>query len=140
MAMVDLAANGNGRPIALAEVARRQEISLSYLEQLFVRLRRNGLVSAARGPGGGYRLSQPAAEMRIADIVLAVDEPLEATRCRAGSGRGCMTGQGRCMTHELWEALGNEIQRFLASVTLADVVERRIGSDAAPPRATAAAE
>lgn len=126
MAMADLAHHSNGRPVALAEVADRQEISLSYLEQLFGRLRRGGLVSSVRGPGGGYMLARSAGEMRIADIILAVDEPIKATRCTPGSPTGCHSHKGRCLTHDLWEELGNQIYLYLSSVTLADVCERRI--------------
>src|SRR6266852_3216868 len=130
MAMADLArhsANGvGGEPVRLSEIARRQEISLPYLEQLFGKLRRGGLVVATRGPGGGYRLAQPAAEMRIADIIVAVDEPIKATRCRSDSSKGCLGRTGRCLTHDLWEELGRQITVFLESVTLADVLERRV--------------
>ena len=130
MAMADLARHtGNGeadQPVPLAEVAQRQEISLNYLEQLFGKLRRGGLVVAARGPRGGYRLAQPAAELRIADIILAVNEPIKATRCRSDSTKGCLGRTGRCLTHDLWEELGRQIEVFLASVTLADVLERRV--------------
>jgi Rrf2 family iron-sulfur cluster assembly transcriptional regulator len=144
MAMADLArhaADKSGEPVKLAEIAERQEISLPYLEQLFAKLRRGGLVVAARGPGGGYRLTQPADELRIADIVLAVDEPLKATRCKSESSKGCLARTGRCLTHDLWEELGRQIEVFLASVTLADVLERRVlgrARGAAPvPRAAA---
>jgi Rrf2 family iron-sulfur cluster assembly transcriptional regulator len=130
MAMVDLAAqtaaHGTAKPVALGEIAERQGISLSYLEQLFGKLRRAGLVLSARGPGGGYRLAFPAAETRIADIILAVDEPIKATRCEVGSPRGCLGGRSRCLTHDLWEELGNQIHMFLTSVTLDDVVRRRV--------------
>ncbi|WP_439580335.1 Rrf2 family transcriptional regulator [Elioraea sp.] len=130
MAMADLAARTlqapNGKPVTLAEIAARQGISLSYLEQLFGRLRRAGLVLSARGPGGGYRLAYPAAETRIADIVLAVDEPIRATRCAIGSPKGCLGGRSRCLTHDLWEELGNQIHLFLASVSLEDVVAKRV--------------
>jgi Rrf2 family protein len=89
MAMADLAGNEGGtRPVSLAEIAKRQEISLSYLEQLFAKLRKGGLVRSVRGPGGGYRLSRPASELRIADIILAVDEPIATTRCKTGSPLG----------------------------------------------------
>src|SRR5438477_4533456 len=98
MALVDLASQSDGRPVSLADIAQRQEISLSYLEQLFAKLRRGGLVRSVRGPGGGYRLSRPSAELRIADIILAVDEPIAATRCEAGSTRGCTTTGARCVT------------------------------------------
>jgi Rrf2 family iron-sulfur cluster assembly transcriptional regulator len=126
MAMVDLARHSDGKPVALNEIARRQEISLSYLEQLFARLRRGGLVISARGPGGGYKLARPADETRIADIMTAVDEPLKATRCEIGSPRGCTGHQGRCITHDLWEELGRQIQIFLSTVSLADVVNKRV--------------
>lgn len=126
MALVDLAANDAGRPIALAEIADRQEISLSYLEQLFAKLRRGGLVTSVRGPGGGYQLAHAAEETRISDIILAVDEPIRATRCQPGQPFGCRGNQSRCMTHDLWEELGNQIYLFLSSVTVADVVSRRV--------------
>jgi Rrf2 family iron-sulfur cluster assembly transcriptional regulator len=140
MAMADLAGHENGRAVPLADIARRQEISLSYLEQLFAKLRRQGLVKSVRGPGGGYRLSRPADEMRVADIILAVDEPLRATRCVPGM-KGCMTASIRCVTHDLWEELGQQIHVFLSSITLADVVGRRVLGRAQPCRpASAAAE
>jgi Rrf2 family transcriptional regulator, iron-sulfur cluster assembly transcription factor len=126
MAMADLAHHSNGKPVALAEVADRQEISLSYLEQLFGRLRRGGLVSSVRGPGGGYMLARGPEQMRIADIILAVDEPIKATRCTPGSPNGCHSHRGRCLTHDLWEELGNQIYLYLSSVTLADVCEQRV--------------
>jgi len=126
MAMVDLATHGNGRPVALAEIADRQAISLSYLEQLFAKLRRGGLVGSVRGPGGGYLLAHAADATRIADIVLAVDEPIRATRCMPGSPKGCTGDTSRCMTHDLWEELGNHIHLFLSSVTLDDVCEKRV--------------
>ena len=126
MAMADLAYHSNGKPVALAEVADRQEISLSYLEQLFGKLRRGGLVNSVRGPGGGYLLARSLDDMRIADIILAVDEPIKATRCNAGSPAGCHSHKGRCLTHDLWEELGNQIYLYLSSVTLADVCDRRV--------------
>ncbi len=127
MAMADLAGHdGATRPLSLAEIAKRQEISLSYLEQLFAKLRRGGLVRSVRGPGGGYRLSRPAAELRIADIIMAVDEPMTATRCTSGSPKGCTGTTTRCVTHELWEELGRQIHVFLSSVSLADVVEHHV--------------
>jgi len=132
MAMADLArregALGEGdRAVALAEIAARQQISLSYLEQLFARLRRRGLVVSARGPGGGYRLAKTAGETNIADIVLAVDEPLRATRCSAKS-KGCMLKGERCLTHDLWEDMGRHLESYLASISLADVVGGRLGA------------
>lgn len=134
MAMADLARREGdaARAVALAEIAARQEISLSYLEQLFARLRRKGLVTSARGPGGGYRLARTAEATSIADIVHAVDEPLRATRC-VSAGKGCMIKGERCLTHDLWEDLGHRIEDYLASVSLADVVLGRLG----PARAAA---
>ena len=126
MAMVDLARNGRGSPIALADIADRQEISLSYLEQLFAKLRRGGLVKSVRGPGGGYLLARDPDQTRISDVILAVDEPIRATRCEPNSPVGCHTDKSRCLTHDLWEELGNQIHLYLSSVTLADVVNRRI--------------
>ena len=127
MAMTDLAAHGADRAVSLAEIAARQQISLPYLEQLFARLRRGGLVRSVRGPGGGYRLSKTIAETRISEIVLAVDEPIRATRCAGGAapGKGCMASGEQCLTHGLWEALGEKIEDYLASVSLEDVIERR---------------
>ena len=128
MAMADLARNGADRAVSLAEIATRQEISLSYLEQLFARLRKSGLVKSVRGPGGGYRLAREACETAVAEIVLAVDEPIRATRCVAhGSPKGCMLAGERCITHNLWEDLGEEIHRYLAGVSLEDVVMNRTG-------------
>jgi len=139
MAMADLARHGRERAVSLAEIASRQEISLSYLEQLFARLRRANLVKSVRGPGGGYRLARHADETWIADIVLAVDEPIRATRCAGqGSPRGCMIAGERCITHDLWEGLGQEIHRYLARVSLGDVIERRAGLGAADPAEAAA--
>ncbi len=126
MAMVDLASRASQRPVALADIAERQEISLSYLEQLFAKLRRGGLVKSVRGPGGGYLLARTAAEMHISDIILAVDEPIRATRCRPGSAKGCTGDSSRCLTHDLWEELGNQIYLFLSAITLEDVCFRRV--------------
>ena len=126
MAMADLAKRGEAsRAVTLADIARRQDISLPYLEQLFARLRRRGLVKSVRGPGGGYRLARAADETAVADIVTAVDEPIEAVRC--GSGPiGCMPGGVRCLTHDLWDDLGRHIHDYLASVTLEDVISGRL--------------
>ena len=137
MAMADLAGNAGeskpeSRPVALADIAARQDISLSYLEQLFAKLRRGGLVTSVRGPGDGYRLSRPSGELRIADIIMAVDEPIAATRCKPGSTKGCTKSGARCVTHDLWEELGQQIHVFLSSVSLADVVERRVLGRAKP--------
>jgi Rrf2 family iron-sulfur cluster assembly transcriptional regulator len=128
MAMTDLALRGEGRPVTLAEIAARQEISLAYLEQLFSRLRRRGLVKSVRGPGGGYKLARTAADTSVADVVLAVDEPLQATRCSGHGVIGCMAGGARCLTHDLWAETGRVIRDYLASVSLADVVAGRLHS------------
>ena len=130
MAMADLARRQDEpcRAVALADIAARQEISLSYLEQLFARLRRQGLVKSARGPGGGYRLAREADAVSIADIVHAVDEPLRVTRCQT-LGPGCMTKGERCLTHDLWEDLGGKIEDYLASVSLAGVILGRLGAN-----------
>jgi Rrf2 family iron-sulfur cluster assembly transcriptional regulator len=127
MAMAHLASReGGAGPVSLGEIAESQEISLSYLEQLFAKLRKGGLVVSVRGPGGGYRLSRSASELRVADIIVAVDEPISATRCKAGSPKGCTGTTARCLTHDLWEELGRQIHVFLSSVSLADVVEKRV--------------
>ena len=132
MAMTDLAsqdASGAGRgAVSLADIAARQQISLAYLEQIFARLKRRGLVESVRGPGGGYRLARSAAETTVAQVVLAVDEPLRAIRCATASDKGCMKGGARCATHALWDALGSQIESFLAGVSLEDVAEGRVGA------------
>jgi Rrf2 family transcriptional regulator, iron-sulfur cluster assembly transcription factor len=135
MALVDLASQGEGHPVALADIAERQEISLSYLEQLFAKLRRGGLVRSVRGPGGGYLLVRSAEETRISDAILAVDEPIRATRCKPGTNLGCRSNKSRCLTHNLWEELGNQIHMFLSSVSLADVCNRRLPGNRRPPAA-----
>ncbi len=134
MALVDLASHSEGRPISLADIAERQEISLSYLEQLFAKLRRGGLVNSVRGPGGGYLLARSADETRIADIILAVDEPIRATRCTPGQPFGCRSNRTRCQTHDLWEELGNQIYLYLNSVSLGDVIGQRIMGTGTPIR------
>ena len=125
MAMTELAGREGARATPLAQIAQRQQISQPYLEQLFARLRRRGLVLSVRGPGGGYRLARPAGELSVADVVTAVDEPLRATRC-ASEGVGCMRGGVRCLTHDLWEETGRQIEDYLASVSLADVLAGRL--------------
>lgn len=118
IALVDVAQNSGARPVALAEVAERQQISLSYLEQLFGKLRRYGLVSSVRGPGGGYRLAKTLPQITVADIILAVDEPIDATRCHGL--QNCKDDQ-KCLTHDLWENLNKVIFDYLHSVNLADL-------------------
>lgn len=126
MAMVDLAGSFERGPVKLADIAERQELSLSYLEQLFARLRRAGLVRSIRGPGGGYLPCRCPSEVTIADIVLAVDEPIRATRCNSDDSKGCRTDRRRCQTHDLWEELGNQIYLFLNAVTLNDVLTGQV--------------
>lgn len=128
MAMVDLAKTTScgSEPVSLSDIAARQAISLSYLEQLLGKLRRNGLVKSVRGPGGGYLLSRSYEDIRISDIITAADEHLSATRCAAGSAEGCNADKSRCLTHDLWDELTNQIIMYLSSVSLADVCEKRV--------------
>lgn len=124
MAMADIASHSSGEPVSLAVIAERQHISQEYLEQLFLKLRKSGMVESARGPGGGYRIVKDPEDIRIADIVLAVDEPLQVTRCTGDAIEGCVDGQ-KCITHDLWSALGRQIHGFLAAITLGDVINKR---------------
>jgi Rrf2 family transcriptional regulator, iron-sulfur cluster assembly transcription factor len=121
-AMIDVAMFGTSGPVTLAAISERQKISLSYLEQLFGKLRRHGIVDSVRGPGGGYTLSRAAPELSVADIILAVDEPIDATQC--GGKENCHDDR-RCMTHELWAGLNAHIFAFLRSVTLAELVRQQ---------------
>ena len=119
-AMLDLALNAQERPITLSDISQRQGISLSYLEQLFSRLRKQGLVSSARGPGGGYRLSRDANEINVAQVIEAVDEKVSVTRC---GGKGdCQNGEA-CLTHKLWCALSDQIHGFLDGISLGSLVD-----------------
>ena len=119
-AMLDLALNQGARPVTLAGISRRQGISLSYLEQLFGKLRRHSLVDSVRGPGGGYTLAKQSESMSVAEIIIAVDEPIDATQC--GGKENCRE-EGRCMTHDLWATLNEKMYDYLASVKLSDLVE-----------------
>ncbi len=121
-AMLDLALHGTERPVSLADISGRQDISLSYLEQLFAKLRRNGLVTSVRGPGGGYRLSRGGDEIYVAQIVDAVNEKVDATGC--GGTADCQQGEV-CLTHHLWTDLSKQIHGFLSGISLANLVERR---------------
>jgi Rrf2 family iron-sulfur cluster assembly transcriptional regulator len=114
MAMADIGSQPGGGRVALADVAQRQDISQEYLEQLFSKLRRAGLVESQRGPGGGYWLSRPADAICIADIISAVDEPMQVTRCQGDAIDGCVKGE-KCVTHELWAALGRQVYGFLSA-------------------------
>lgn len=141
-AMIDVAMHGSHGPVTLAAVSGRQRISLSYLEQLFGKLRRSGLVDSVRGPGGGYNLAKPQAQVSVADIIQAVDEPIDATQC--GGKENCLDDR-RCMTHDLWMSLNDHIFSFLSGVSLADLVKQQQPADVAvlrdhrqPPAAGAA--
>jgi len=121
-AMIDVAMHSTAGPATLAGVAERQKISLSYLEQLFGKLRRSGLVESVRGPGGGYHLARSPETVTVADVIVAVDEPIDATQC--GGQENCHDDR-RCMTHELWANLNTHILDYLQSVTLADLVRQQ---------------
>ena len=119
-AMLDLSLNYGIRPITLADISDRQGISLSYLEQLFANLRRQGLVISSRGPGGGYRLSRSADDVTVLDVVSAVDEKVDATRCE---GKGNCDNGEQCLSHEIWQSLSDQIRLYLSSITLGQVVK-----------------
>ncbi len=138
MAMVDLATHQSEKPVGLAAIAQRQEIPLAYLEQLFSRLKKAGLVTSVRGPGGGYKLARAADAMNVAEIMYASDEPIKMTRCDTESHKGCMATKERCLTHDLWEGLTAQMRMYLGSITLADVCARRVQQKF--PRAHAAPE
>jgi len=121
-AMVDLAMQRGSGPVTLAEISQRQKISLSYLEQLFGKLRRRALVDSVRGPGGGYCLSKDTAQVSVADIILAVDEPIDATQC--GGKENCRDEQ-KCITHDLWARLNDRIFDYLGAVTLKQLVDEQ---------------
>ena len=121
-AMLDVTIHAVSGPVSLADISERQGISLSYLEQLFSRLRKNGLVTSVRGPGGGYRLGRCSAEIAISDVIAAVNESVDATKC---SGKGnCQDGE-ECLTHSLWQGLSKRIEEFLQSISLAELVAKR---------------
>ena len=120
-AMFDIAIHHQDGPVSLSDISARQGISLSYLEQLFGRMRRRGLVASTRGPGGGYSLAHPADQIAIADIISAVDENVDATRCQ---GSADCQNQQRCLTHELWEDLSSQIHAFLSRISLADAINK----------------
>ncbi len=127
-AMLDLAFHSEKKPVTLTDIATRQTISLSYLEQLFARLRRAGMVIGVRGPGGGYKLSRVAAEINIADIIAAVDEPIDSTKC--GGEGNCQDGLP-CLTHNLWMGLSEQIRTYLQGISLGELLEREPISDIA---------
>jgi len=136
-AMLDLAVHAINGPITLADISQRQGISLSYLEQLFAKLRKNELVTSARGPGGGYRLSREANAINVAEIITAVDEKVDATRCeREGN---CQNGE-KCLTHQLWMDLSDQIFTFLENISLGKLVEDRHVKDVTERQDTKQAE
>lgn len=123
-AVLDIALNAESGPVSLADISERQSISLSYLEQLFAKLRRDGLVKSVRGPGGGYKLGLPSDQISVGMIISAVNENIHVTKCL---GRGnCQSGT-ECLTHTLWEELSNRIESFLNEITLAELVNKRAG-------------
>ncbi len=121
MALVEMAGRDTDRAITLAELSKSQEITVPYLEQIFRKLKKGGLVRSLRGPGGGYVLSRPAENIFIAEIVEAVDESLQMTRCEPNKTTGCMVNKSRCMTHDLWAGLGKQIHDYLSGISLVDV-------------------
>ena len=121
-AMLDLALHAQNGPVTLANISARQKISLSYLEQLFSKLRRGSLVESVRGPGGGYNLARPLDQLTVADIIKAVEEPIDSRQCE---GRDNCLGDRRCMTHDLWESLNTTVVTYLAGVTLSQLVEKQ---------------
>lgn len=123
MAMADLARNSKGSVVPIAAIAERQELSSAYLEQLFSKLRRAGLVNSTRGPGGGYQLASKPHDITISVIMMAVEEPVSMTRCHVENSVGGCVGDSRCLTHDLWRALGDHIMGFLGGVTLGDVID-----------------
>ncbi|MEM6488468.1 MAG: Rrf2 family transcriptional regulator [Pseudomonadota bacterium] len=127
-ALADIALNGESGAVPLNDIAERQGISVAYLEQLFVRLRRGGLVTSVRGPGGGYRLARPASDMRVSEVMAAVDERLNAMGCdgKWENGQGCGKSREACLTHALWEQLSAHVHVFLSRVTIADVIADRL--------------
>ncbi len=125
MAMVDLAKHGQEGAMPLSAIAERQHLSIAYLEQIFLKLRRAGLVESERGRAGGYRLARTPADIVVADVMTAVEEETRMTRCRGDEAHGCI-GEHRCLTHGLWDALGEHIHDFLARVSLEDVLSGRL--------------
>lgn len=136
-AMLDLTIHQGHGPIALADIAHRQGISLSYLEQLFAKLRKCALVSSVRGPGGGYNLARPAAEINVAEVIIAVDESVDTTRC--GGAHNCQNN-GPCLTHDLWRDLSDRIYEHLNRITLQQLVDRCNETGERPPTSCAAVD
>lgn len=131
-AMLDLAYHSQIHPVTLTDIATRQTISLSYLEQLFARLRKAGMVKGVRGPGGGYTLSRGARDINIADIIAAVDEPVDSTKC---GGKGNCHNEQPCITHDLWMGLSEQIRAYLQEISLGQLLERDTVSEVAKRQA-----
>lgn len=127
-AMLDLAFHSQSRPVTLTDIATRQTISLSYLEQLFARLRKAGMVKGVRGPGGGYKLSRDADDINIAEIIAAVDEQVDSTKC---GGKGNCQNNQHCLTHDLWMGLSDQIREYLKGISLGSLLERELVSEVA---------
>ncbi len=125
MAMVELARRGGDTHVSLAEIAQSQGITIPYLEQIFSKLRKGGLVNSVRGAGGGYCLARDADKINIYEIVIVADESMKMTRCDAKSEAGCMASKGRCLTHDLWDGMEKQIRTYLSGITLADVVNKK---------------
>lgn len=138
-AMADIAAFGAAHAVSLPEIAGRQGLSAAYLEQLFAKLRRAGLVESARGVDGGYRLARRADAIHVGEIVEAVDEEIRTTAC-GGAATGCRGDGARCLTHDLWEELGRQIERFLGAVTLEDIIAGRVAGVSRPENLIAEAK
>ena len=132
-ALADIALQGEGALVSLADIAERQDISLAYLEQLFVKLRKAGVVESVRGPGGGYRLAEGAAGTRISDVMSAVDERLNAMGCEGEPGQGCGGSKAGCLTHNLWEQLSAHVYVFLHQTRLSDVIANELAPCPAVP-------
>ena len=128
MAMADLASNANNGPISLSEISIRQNISLAYLEQIFIKLKNNKLVKSSRGANGGYVLEKPASEIKLSNIIYAVDEEVKTLNCKKNSKRGCNNKSTKCITHNLWDALDQHIHGFFEKVKLQDLVKQKFNS------------
>jgi Rrf2 family iron-sulfur cluster assembly transcriptional regulator len=127
MALVDIASFGKNKPVKLFSISERQGLDQGYLEQIFAKLKKTGLVKSVRGPGGGYILGRHSSEISISDIMFSVEENIIMTRCAKNSGEGCLKDKARCRTHHLWEDLGDHIYRFLRDISIEDVCNRNLG-------------
>ncbi len=126
MAVLEVASNSQLKPLTLAEISAKQEIPLRYLEQIFSRLKKNGLVKSVRGPGGGYVMNRDLVQVTIYDIIGAVEENIAMTRCEASSNKGCMSSGSKCKTHHLWQGLTELIQNYLEQISVADITRREV--------------